>query len=169
FGGDPGREMTARDDHRHPPADVAERQLEQNIALLVAEQELLGIVGKDADAIDALRHHAIEHPALALEVEVTVAAKRRRCDRHHASKRRCSGRHDGASPWVRMLMAPRRRTGAGGARMAVSSHDVARSLPLLARWHCAKTLIARLRRSLKGHAGRIRRQSDLATPWTCTR
>ena len=52
------------------PATCDDAQIEQHVALRVGEQELLGIVGEDADAVDALVDHAVEHAALALEIEV---------------------------------------------------------------------------------------------------
>ena len=44
------------------------------LALVVGEQELLGVVGEDADAVDALVDHAVEHAALAVEVELARRA-----------------------------------------------------------------------------------------------
>ena len=52
------------------PATCARQSSSSVVALVVGEQELLGIVGEDADAVDALVDHAVEHAALAVEVEV---------------------------------------------------------------------------------------------------
>ena len=52
------------------PATCVEAEVEQRVALVVGQQELLGVVGEDADAVDALVDHAVEHAALAVEVEV---------------------------------------------------------------------------------------------------
>src|SRR4030095_15876894 len=101
LGRDPGREVAAGDDHRHPPPYVGEREIEQNGALLIGEQELLGVVGEDADAVAPLVDHAVEHPALAVEVEIAVVTKRRRRDRHHAPDRFVTGRHGGILPMFR--------------------------------------------------------------------
>ncbi len=49
---------------------MREAQVDQRSAFVVGEQELLRIVGQDADAIHALVDHAIEHAPLALEVDV---------------------------------------------------------------------------------------------------
>ena len=72
LGGDARAEMAARHDDRHAAGDVREAQVEQRVALGVGQQELLGVVGEDADAVDALVDHAVEHAALAVEVEVAV-------------------------------------------------------------------------------------------------
>ena len=54
------------------PATCVEAQRRAAVALVVGQQELLGVVGQDADAVDALVDHAVEHAALAVEVEVAV-------------------------------------------------------------------------------------------------
>ena len=51
------------------PATCARHSVEQRVALGVRQQELLRIVGEDADAVDALVDHAVEHAALAVEIE----------------------------------------------------------------------------------------------------
>ena len=56
------------------PATCSRREIEQNVALVVGQQELLGVVGQDADAVDPLVDHAVEHAALAVEVEIAVVA-----------------------------------------------------------------------------------------------
>ncbi len=68
--GDAGAEMAAGDDHRDAAADMGQAQVGECRALVVGQQELLGIVGQHADAVYALIHHAIEHAPLAVEVEV---------------------------------------------------------------------------------------------------
>ena len=55
---------------------MPQRDVLQDVALLVVEQELLGVVGEDADAVDALVDHAVEHAAHAVEIEVAVLLKR---------------------------------------------------------------------------------------------
>ncbi len=77
-------EVAAGDDHRHAARDLGETQIEQGIALAVREQELLRVVGQDADAVDALIDHAVEHPALAVRVERARRGERGRRDREHA-------------------------------------------------------------------------------------
>ena len=52
------------------PATCARQRSSSVRALVVGQQELLGIVGEDADAVDALVDHAVEHAALPVEVEV---------------------------------------------------------------------------------------------------
>ena len=56
------------------PLTWREAQVEQRVALVVGQQELLGIVGKDADAVDALVDHAVEHATLSVEVDLAVGA-----------------------------------------------------------------------------------------------
>ena len=53
------------DDHGDAAGDVRQAEVEQRVALLVGQQELLGEVREDADAVDALVDHAVEHPAHA--------------------------------------------------------------------------------------------------------
>ena len=79
------------DDHRHAAGDVREAQVEQRVALGVGQQELLGVVGEDADAVDALVDHAVEHAALPVEVEVAGVGERRRRDGEHAPVGPCRG------------------------------------------------------------------------------
>ncbi len=51
------------------PLTWRQAEVEQRVALVVGQQELLGVVGEDADAVDALVDHAVEHAALSVEVE----------------------------------------------------------------------------------------------------
>ena len=73
--------VAARHDDRNTPADVRHADVEQRAALGVGQQELLRIVGEDADAVDALVDHAVEHAALAFEVDVAGLGEGRRRDR----------------------------------------------------------------------------------------
>ncbi len=54
------------------PATCVETKIEQRRALRVGQQELLGIVGQDADAVDALVDHAVEHAAHPGQIEVAI-------------------------------------------------------------------------------------------------
>jgi hypothetical protein len=63
---------------------MLETEPEQAVALLVGEQELLRVIREDANAVDALLDHAVEHAAHAVEVEVAALRERRRGDREHA-------------------------------------------------------------------------------------
>ena len=56
------------------------------------EQELLRVVSQDADAVDALVDHAIEHPALAVEIEIA------RC--HETASARSAPRPGSACHWT---------------------------------------------------------------------
>jgi hypothetical protein len=49
--------------------NILEADTHQLVSLSIAQQELLGIVGDNAKPIDALVDHAVEHPALTIEVE----------------------------------------------------------------------------------------------------
>jgi hypothetical protein len=44
-------------------------KLKQEISFLVCEQELLGVVGENANAVHALINHAVQHPLLSRQVE----------------------------------------------------------------------------------------------------
>ena len=67
------------------PAHLRQAQIEQRVALGVRQQELLGVVGQDADAVDALVDHAIEDAPLPVEVEIAVVGEWRRRDRKDAA------------------------------------------------------------------------------------
>ena len=86
-------EMTTGRDHRHAAGHVREAKIRERVALRVRQQELLGIIRENADAVDALVDHAIEHAALAVEIDVAVFGERRRRDRKHAGitgRRHCN-------------------------------------------------------------------------------
>ena len=59
------------------PATCARQSVEQRAALRVGQQELLGVVGEDADAVHALVDHAVEHAPHARQVEVARRRERR--------------------------------------------------------------------------------------------
>ena len=86
-GSNTGTEVTAGDDNRDAPGNMRQAEIHQRIALVIREQELLGIVGEDADAIDPLVDHAIEHAVLTVEVELARFGKRRRRNWKRTSKR----------------------------------------------------------------------------------
>jgi hypothetical protein len=65
-------EMAACDDHRHAAGDVCEARSVSVSRSASRQQELLGIVGQDADAVDALVDHAVEHAPLAVEIDVAA-------------------------------------------------------------------------------------------------
>jgi hypothetical protein len=94
FRREPRGEVAARHDHRHAPGHVREAEVQQHIALVVRQRELLRVVGEDADAVVLLVDHAVEHAPLALEVDVAAVGERRRDDREHAGER---SRHAHAS------------------------------------------------------------------------
>ena len=73
LGGDAGGEMAAGHDHRHAAGDMGEAEIGERVALCVGEQELLGIIGENADAVDSLVDHAVEHAPLPVEVDVAVS------------------------------------------------------------------------------------------------
>ena len=89
--------MAARDDDRHATGDVREAQRKQRVALRIRKQELLRVIGKDADAVDALVEHAIEHAPLTVEVEPAVAVERRGSNRIDAGWPRIH--HDACAGW----------------------------------------------------------------------
>jgi hypothetical protein len=86
-----GAEMTAGDDHRHAAGDVCQANVEQHVALIVGEEELLRIVGEDADAVDALVDHAVEDATLAGEVQLTRFGEWRRRDGKNSRETRRPG------------------------------------------------------------------------------
>jgi hypothetical protein len=53
-------EMAARHDHWNPPGNVVQAKFKQGIAFLVGEQELLGVVCEDADAVHTLIDHTVQ-------------------------------------------------------------------------------------------------------------
>ena len=84
IGRDAGAEMAAGDDHRHAAGDVRQAQIKQQVALRVREHKLLRIVGENADAVNSLVDHAVEHAPLTLKIEVAGRAEGGRRDRKHA-------------------------------------------------------------------------------------
>lgn len=82
-----GGEMRDGDDHRHPARDMLEADPGEQRALFIGEHELLGVVGEDADRIDALVDHAIEHPAHALFIDAAIGVKRGGGDGQNAGER----------------------------------------------------------------------------------
>jgi hypothetical protein len=64
--------MRGRDDDRHAAGHLLQREPHDLVALLVGQQELLGEVCQDADAVDALVDHQVHDAAVAINVEVAV-------------------------------------------------------------------------------------------------
>ncbi len=126
-------EVAAGDDHGHAARDMGETEIEQGSALGIGEQELLRVVGQDADAVDALIDHAVEHPALTLRIEIACRGERGRRDREHARVGLALGkaRHvirlaaGGSVVSLRPLQHSRRARGA----LAVLVTDAARGRP----------------------------------------
>ena len=83
LGGDPGTEVTGGDDDRHTVGHMSETEARQCVALLVSQKKLLGVIRQDADAIDALIDHAIEHTTLTFEIKVAVLQERGRRNWEH--------------------------------------------------------------------------------------
>lgn len=51
-------------------------QLEKIVALFVGKRELLGVIGKNANAVDTLVNHAVQYPLLSLPVDIAGFGKR---------------------------------------------------------------------------------------------
>jgi hypothetical protein len=77
----PGAEVAAGHDHRHAPGHMREAEVEQRLPLAVRERKLLRVVRQDAQAVHALIDHAVEHAALAVQIEVAGLGERRGRDR----------------------------------------------------------------------------------------
>ena len=67
--------MAARHDHWNPPGNVVQAKFQQGIAFLVGEQELLGVVGEDADAVHTLIDHTVQHPLLSRQIKGFILVK----------------------------------------------------------------------------------------------
>ena len=80
---------------------MRQAQFGQPIALRVGEHELFGGVGEDANAVDALIDHAIEHPPLPIEIDLTRFGEGSGRNRQHAAKGRLrlAGRVEVDSSW----------------------------------------------------------------------
>ncbi|SPA55346.1 protein of unknown function [Cupriavidus taiwanensis] len=65
-------EMRGGDDHWHAPVHVFQHGLHQHVALVVAEHELLGEIGQDAQAVRAGIDHEVDAAALAVQVKPAV-------------------------------------------------------------------------------------------------
>jgi len=91
--------MADRDDHRHPSRDMRKAEPGQRFAFFIRDQELFGEIGEDADPVDTLIDHAVEHPGHAGQIEASVRVKRGRRNRpdsgifggHHVFLRQGSG------------------------------------------------------------------------------
>ena len=70
LGGDARAEMAAGDDDRHTTRKVREADIDQRVAFRIGEQKLFGIVRENADPVDTLIDHAIEHATLPVDVEI---------------------------------------------------------------------------------------------------
>ena len=85
LGADLGGEMRGGDDDGHAAGDVIEHRPHDGFALVVAEDELLGEVGEDADAVRAGIDHEVDGALLPLEVEPPVLVEHGRGDRKHTA------------------------------------------------------------------------------------
>jgi hypothetical protein len=86
FDDDAGAIVACGDNDGDPSSHLFEAKIEQNLALAIGQGELLGIIGQDANAVDPLVDHAVEHPALAIQIEIAIRRKRRRRDREDAAE-----------------------------------------------------------------------------------
>src|SRR6478672_11413780 len=109
--------MTARDDDRDAAIHMRKAHVEQYIALAVRQQELLRIVGENADAVDLLVDHAVEHAALAVEIDVTGIGERRRGNREHAGH---SHRHSALAAFSRSRASAGRASPSESTRAAAA-------------------------------------------------
>ncbi len=73
-------EMAAGHHDGNAPGDMLKTDFRQDPPLLVGQQELFGIVGQNADSVDALVDHAVEHAALAFDINVAIGLEGRRGD-----------------------------------------------------------------------------------------
>ena len=64
--------------------NILEADTHQLVSLSIAQQELLGLVGDNAKSIDTLVDHAVEHPALTIEVECSDIVEGGRDNREYA-------------------------------------------------------------------------------------
>ena len=78
--GDVGRKMADRHNHRHTARDMLQTQPRQGFAFRVRQQELFGVIGKDADTVAALIDHTIHDAAIAVIVQCAIGIEGRRCD-----------------------------------------------------------------------------------------
>ena len=85
--------MRTSDDDWHAAANILEADTHQLVSLSIAQQELLGLVGDNAKSIDDLIDHAVENPALAVEVEYPGIVEGGRDNREHTpvNCRSCHG------------------------------------------------------------------------------
>ena len=89
FDCDSSAEMAAGHDDGHLAIHVLEAHGLQQPPFLVGEKELLGVVGEDAQTVDALVDHAVENAALAFEVKRAFIVEWRRNDREDPAIGRC--------------------------------------------------------------------------------
>ena len=51
-------------------------QPEKSVALFIGKRELFGVIGENADTVDSLVDHAVQHPLLCLPIDITGFGKR---------------------------------------------------------------------------------------------
>ena len=86
---DVGREMADGDDDRKPAGHMFQAQPCQMLALGIRDQELLGEIGEDADAVASLIDHAVENAAHAVVIDGTGLGEGCRGDRPDAAIGTC--------------------------------------------------------------------------------
>jgi hypothetical protein len=75
LGADARAEMRRRHDHGYPAGDVLQHRMHHLFALGVGQHELLGEIGKNAQAIGAGVDHEIDTAALPREIEIPRSSK----------------------------------------------------------------------------------------------
>ena len=79
--------MAAGDDDGHAGGNVRDADIDQRVAFRVGKQKLFGIVGENADPVDALVDHAVEHATLSADVQLAGLGERCRRDREDSRER----------------------------------------------------------------------------------
>ena len=98
LGADARTEMRRRHDHGHPAGDVLQHRVHHRFALGIGQDELLGEIGQNAEAVGAGFDHEIDTAALTREIKLPAIVKNGRSDRENTAIRPfCSRGHSGCS------------------------------------------------------------------------
>ena len=93
--------MRRRHDHGHAARDMLQHCIHHLLALGIAEHELLGIIGENADALRAGIDHEVDAAPLAVEIELAAVIEDGGRNGKDAAIRPCGSRsHENYLRWL---------------------------------------------------------------------
>src|ERR1700761_3051281 len=85
--------MGGGNDHRYPPRDVSEGRFHQGLTFRISKCELLGEIGKNAQAVGACVNHEVQTATLSFKIERAVVMENRRNHRKDSAVGTLKGGH----------------------------------------------------------------------------